>query len=129
VSTTIDERFIIDFTMIVVGALAYRSATYIFGEIRGGFAARLAIAFRGRLAREFLKLYVITGLPIAFVNGFLIRFSWIDGVIVGIGTWIGTFAAILLARRFNPVIQFYFFAGVNLVWLGVNAIASIYWDG
>ena len=92
--------------MIVVGALAYRSATYIFGEIRGGFAARLAIAFRGRLAREFLKLYVITGLPIAFVNGFLIRFSWIDGVIVGIGTWIGTFAAILLARRFNPVILF-----------------------
>jgi hypothetical protein len=112
--------------MIIVGALAYRSATYILSEIRGGFAARLAIKFRRRLAREFLNLYVIVGLPIAFVNGFLLRFSWIDGAIVGIGTWIGTLAAIMLARRFNPVIQFYFFAGVNLTWLDVNVIAAFY---
>src|ERR1039457_5907221 len=82
--------------------------TMLAKNLLGGFAARLAIRFRRRLAREFLNLYVIAGLPIAFVNGFLLRFSWIDGAIVGIGTWIGTFAAIMPARRFNPVIQFYF---------------------
>jgi hypothetical protein len=31
--------------MIVVGSLAYRGAVYIYGQIRDGFAARLAIAF------------------------------------------------------------------------------------
>jgi hypothetical protein len=111
--------------MIIVGALAYRSASYIFREAQGGFAARLAVTFSRSPAREFLTFYVIAGLPLAFVNGFLLRLSWIDCLIVGIGTWVGALASILVARRFNPVFQFYFFAGVSLVWLIVDAGVAI----
>jgi hypothetical protein len=50
--------------MIMVGSLACRCATYIHGQIRDGFAARLAIAFRCPAGR-FLEFYVIGGLPVA----------------------------------------------------------------
>jgi hypothetical protein len=111
--------------MIVVGAIAYRSATYIFNQIRvGGYAARrLAVTFRGP-ARSLLNLYVVAGLPIAFLNGFLLRFSWRDCIIVGVGTWTGLLVAIFFGRGFNPVFQFYVFAGLNLVWLCVNVIEA-----
>lgn len=112
-----------DLDQILVGAIAYRSATYILSQIRGGYAARLALTFRGP-AGALLSLYVIVGLPIAFLNGFLLRFSWIDCVIVGAGTWIGMLVAIIFARRFNPIFQFYFFAGLNLVWLCVNIVVA-----
>lgn len=103
--------------MIIVGALAYRSATYIFSQIRAGYSARLAVRFRQSPARQFLTFYVIAGIPLAFLNGFLLRLSWIDSVIVGIGTWAGMLASIAVARRFDPTVQFFLFAGVNLVWL------------
>lgn len=112
--------------MIIAGALAYRSASYIFREVQGGFAARLAVTFSRSPAREFLTFYVIAGLPLAFVNGFLLRFSWTDCLVVGIGTWVGMLASIAVARRFNPIFQFYFFAGISLVWLIVDAGAAIF---
>lgn len=112
--------------IIIVGALGYRSATYIYGQVRGGFAARLAIEFSRKPAWAFLELYVIAGLPLAFLNGYLLRLSWIDCVVVGIGTWIGMLASVSLARRFNPVIQFYLFASVSLIWLIVDACAAIF---
>jgi hypothetical protein len=37
--------------MVIVGSPVYRCATYIHGQIRDGFAARLAIAFRGPAGR------------------------------------------------------------------------------
>ena len=110
--------------MIVVGAIAYRSATYIFNQIRGGYAARLALTFRGP-ARVLLNLYVVAGLPVAFLNGFLLRFSWRDCIIVGVGTWTGLLVAIFFGRGFNPVFQFYVFAGLNLLWLCVNVIEAM----
>jgi hypothetical protein len=115
--------------MIIVGDFAYRSATYIYSQVQGGFAARLAVTFSRSPAREFLTFYVIARLPLAFINGFLLRFSWIDCAVVGIGTWICMLASIALARRFNPVIQFYLFASVSLIWLVVDACASIFRTG
>jgi hypothetical protein len=112
-------------SMIIVGALAYRSATYIFGQIRGGSSARLAVRFSQSPARQFLTFYVIAGLPLAFLNGYLLRLSWIDSVVVGIGTWIGMLASIALARRFDPTVQFFLFAGANLIWLAVDLIAAV----
>jgi hypothetical protein len=35
-------------------------------------------------AHAFLKFYVIAGLPIAFLNGYLIRLSWLDCFVVGV---------------------------------------------
>jgi hypothetical protein len=110
--------------LIIIGALANRSAGYIYREIQGGFAVRLAIAFPRGTPRAFLTFYVIAGLPIAFVNGLLLRFSWIDCVVVGVGTWVSMLASIVLARRFNPVIQFYLFAGSSLLWLIVDAVRA-----
>lgn len=106
--------------LIVIGALASRSATFIYGQIRGGFAARLALAFARDPARFFLQFYVLAGLPLAFLNGYLLQRSWIDCLLVGIGTWIGMLASIALARQFNPVLQFYLFASVSLVSLIVD---------
>ena len=114
--------------MIVIGALANRSATYIYREIQGGFAARLAIAFQYGPARAFLTFYVIAGLPLAFANGLLLRFSWVDCIVVGIGTWVSMLASIALARRFNPVIQFYLFTGASLLWLLVDAVRAFAHD-
>lgn len=111
--------------MIIVGALAYRSATYIFSQINGGHSARLAVRFSQSPARQFLTFYVMAGLPLAFLNGYLLRLSWIDSAVVGIGTWIGMFASIAVARRFDPTLQFFLFAGANLVWLAVNLIAAV----
>jgi hypothetical protein len=110
--------------MIVVGAIAYRSATYILNQIQSGNAARLALTFSGP-THVLLNLYVVAGLPVAFLNGFLLRFSWRDCVIVGVGTWTGLLVAIFLERGFNPVFQFYVFAGLNLVWLCVNVIGAM----
>lgn len=111
--------------MIVVGALAYRSATYIYREIQGGFAGRLAVQFSRSPARLFLTVYVIAGLPLAFLNGYLLRLSWIEGVIVGIGTWIGMLLSIRLARRFNPTLQFFLFSAVNLIWLAFDLVVAV----
>jgi hypothetical protein len=110
--------------LIIVGALAYRSATYIYGQIRGGYSARLAVAFSHSPVKEFLTLYVIAGLPLAFLNGFLLRFSWVDCLVVGVGTWVGMLVLIAVARRFNPVKQFYAFAGVTFFWLVVDIIRA-----
>jgi hypothetical protein len=112
--------------MIIVGSLAYRSASYIFSQVRGGYSARLALRFSQSPARQFLMLYVIAGLPLAFLNGYLLRLSWVDSVTVGIGTWVGMLASI--ARRFDPTLQFLLFGGVNLIWLVVNATALIWGD-
>lgn len=113
-------------SMIIVGALAYRSATYISSQIHGGHSARLAVRFSQSPARQFLTFYVIAGLPLAFLNGFLLRLSWIDSAVVGIGTWIGMLASIAVARRFDPILQFFLFAGVNLIWLALNLTALIW---
>jgi hypothetical protein len=109
--------------MIIVGALAYRSASYIFSEVQGG-SVRLGMAFSRGPARKFLTFYVIAGLPLAFVNGFLLRLSWIDCVVVGIGTWVGMLASITLARRFNPVVQFWTFGGVTVVWCVADIVRA-----
>jgi hypothetical protein len=110
--------------LIVVGALAYRSATYIFGQVQNGYSARLAVTFSRSPARQFLPFYVIAGLPLAFVNGFLLRLSWIDCVVVGIGTWVGMLVSIAAARRFNPVIQLWMFGGATVVWCAVDIVRA-----
>jgi hypothetical protein len=63
-------------------------------------------------------------LPLAFLNGFLLRLHWLDSLIVGIGTWLGALVLISVTGRFNPVRQFYLFAGINLVLLAANAAAA-----
>lgn len=109
---------------ILIGALANRSATYLASEIRSGYSARLAAHFMQPARREFLKIYVILALPLAFLNGFLLRLHWLDSLIVGIGTWLGALLLISVTRRFNPVRQFYVFAGLNLVLLAANVSAA-----
>jgi hypothetical protein len=114
--------------MIIVGALAYRSATFIFSQVRGGHSARLALSFSQSPARQFLMFYVIAGLPLAFLNGYLLRLSWVDRVTVGIGTWVGMLASIAIARRFDPTLQFFLFGSVNLIWLVFNLTALTWGD-
>ena len=111
--------------MCLVGALAYRSATYIFKAVRDRFPARVAMPFSRGPAHAFLTFYVIAGLPIAFLNGYLIRLSWIDCLVVGVGTWLGMLVSIFVARRFNPAFQFYFFASVSLIWLCADLVAAV----
>lgn len=108
--------------MIVIGALAYRSATFIYMELREGFAVRKSMAFSSNVARRFLIFYVISGIPLAFLNGYLLRLSWMDCLVVGGGTWLGMLASIALTRRFNPVFQFFLFATASLLWLGFDAV-------
>jgi hypothetical protein len=115
--------------MIVVGALAYRGASYIFSQIRRGDSARLAVMFSQNPGRHFLTFYVIVGLPLAFINGFLLRLSWIDSVIVGVGTWIGMLVSTAVARRFNPVLQFFFFGTISLLWLAADLILAVSRNG
>ena len=112
-------------SMIVVGALAYRGASYIFSQIRRGDSARLAVMFSQGPARHFLMFYAITGLPLAFINGFLLRLSWIDCVVVGVGTWISMLVSTSVARRFNPALQFFFFGGISLLWLAADLILAV----
>jgi hypothetical protein len=110
---------------ILIGALANRSATYLASEIGNGHSARLAVQFTQPARREFLKIYVMLALPLAFLNGFLLRLHWLDSLIVGIGTWLGALALISITGRFNPARQFYVFAGLNLVLVGANLTAAV----
>lgn len=115
--------------MVLVGALAYRSATFVYGSIARNDSARLTVTFtHGKpWALRFLKFYVIVGLPLAFLNGYLIRLSWIDCIVVGVGTWVGMLAAIFFTgRRFNPILQFYVFAVATIAWLLVDAVRAYY---
>lgn len=111
--------------MIFVSAFAYRSASFIHRTIRSGGSARLAITFSGKPAAAFLTSYVIAGLPLAFVNGYLLRLSWMDCLLVGVGTWLGMLTAIFFSRRFNPVLQFYVFGGASVVWLIVDLVRAV----
>jgi hypothetical protein len=103
--------------LILIGALANHAATYIYREVRDGRSPRLGMRFSQPPARQLLLFYVIAGLPIAFLNGLLLRFSWADCLIVGIGTWLGMLALIALSDRFRPVPQFFLFAGISIAWM------------
>jgi len=70
--------------MILIGALAFRSASFITRASQRAEGIRSAVTLRPYAGLA--KWYVILGFPLAFVNGYLIEFSWIDCVVVGIGT-------------------------------------------
>ena len=108
--------------LITVGVIAYRGATSIFGAVAKNESARLTVLLSripGALA--FLQFYVIVGIPLAFANGYLLRLSWIDCLIVGISTWVGTLAAGFFGGRLVAIPQFLLFSVATLVWLIVDA--------
>jgi hypothetical protein len=112
--------------MIGMGGLASRSASYIHIAVRDGSPPRLALQFLRRPTQLLLlRLYVIAGIPLAFLNGFLLRLSWIDSVIAGVGTWAFMLLSIRLARRFNPTVEFFTFGAVSVLWVAVNLAATI----
>jgi hypothetical protein len=109
--------------MILIGALAFRSASFITRASQGAEGIRAAVTLRPYAGLS--KWYVILGFPLAFVNGYLIEFSWIDCVAVGIGTWLITLFSIMLARSFNSVLQFLIFGAVNVGWLIFNVVRAV----
>jgi hypothetical protein len=107
--------------LISVSVIAYRDATSIFKCLVNQDSARLAVMVSGiQGAIAFLKFYVIVGIPLAFLNGYLLRDSWIDCLISGIGTWVGTLAVAFLGGRTVFVSRFFIASIATLVWLAVD---------
>jgi hypothetical protein len=109
--------------MILIGALAFRSAWFIMRASQRAEGIRAAVILRPYAGLA--KWYVILGFPLAFVNGYLIEFSWIDCVAVGIGTWLIALVSIMLARSFNSALQFLIFGAVNVGWLIFNVVRAV----
>ena len=102
--------------LIFVGSIAFRGAATIASNIGRGDFLSVPFFFGEPAGRKLVEFYVLAALPVAFLNGFLLHFSWQESVVVGVGTWIGMlFATFFL--RFNPIGQFWFFGIANLVWL------------
>lgn len=107
----------LDALLCLIGGLAMRAASYL----QSGQSARATVRIRMMPGGQFiLTWYVILAFPLAFANGYLLRLSWIDCIIVGAGTWLCMALSIALTRRFNPVLQFLLFASAGAVWLVVD---------
>jgi hypothetical protein len=91
--------------LILVGSIAYRGASSLAYSVSHGELLRVPIAFSRPPGRTIVQLYVIAGLPLAFLNGLLLHLSWMEGLAVGVGTWAGMLLCNVVLR-FNPAVQF-----------------------
>jgi hypothetical protein len=111
--------YIFDLVLCVAGGLAICAASYIKRGESARAAVRIGMMPGGNLI---LQWYVILAFPLAFANGYLLRQSWLDCVIVGAGTWLCMMVSIALTRRFNAVFQFFLFSGITVLWLITDVV-------
>lgn len=110
--------------LIVVSALAWRGASFIsYSLMQPMGALNVPLAFAQPPLKSAVMLYALAALPLAFLNGYLLEFSWIHALIAAGGTWAGMLVANMLFR-FNAAIQFMLFGTVTVVWLFVNCIRA-----
>ena len=110
--------------LIIVGSFAIRGASSLAHTLTQYGVSDVPLFFSGPPGSTIVSLYVLAALPLAFLNGFLLRFSWVDCTIVGIGTWLGMLISNVLFR-FNLAVQFMVFGFVNLTWLIVNVVRTL----
>jgi hypothetical protein len=110
--------------LIIVGSFAIRGASSLAHTLTQYGVPDVPLFFSGPPGSTIVSLYVIAAFPLAFLNGFLLRFSWGDCAIAGIGTWLGMLISNVLFR-FNPAIQFMVFGFVNLIWLIISVLRTL----
>jgi hypothetical protein len=110
----------------IVGAIAFRGACSLVYARSHGSALNIPLAFAEGKMQKLVTLYMFAALPLAFANGFLYHFSWIQALIVMMSTWLGMLISNIVLR-FNPAIQFMFFGLVNIIWLIINVLRTIFW--
>jgi hypothetical protein len=107
------------FLMILVGAIAFRGAASLVSSAIHDGPLYVPLWTTTPSGHGILTIYMFAAIPIAFLNGFLLHYRFMESLTVGIGTWLGMLAANIFLR-FNPAIQFMLFGLINLIWTTVN---------
>ncbi len=111
--------------LIIVGAIAYRGAAAI-GTLLDTHDAVLELppVWTSPIGKKVVQLYIIVGLPLAFIAGYFLNQSWLEALGVFVGTWVGMLVANIFLR-FNPPIQLMVFGTINIAWLIANILRTV----